>query len=158
MTNNEILKRIRYIFDYDDVKMIEIFAMADHKVHRKQISDWFKNDDHESYVELSDTELALFLNGLIIEKRGRKEDADGNPQSAPQPESELNNNIIFNKIKIALNLKSDDVLDVMQLADFYMSKHELTAFFRRPDHKHYQPCKNQILRNFLKGVQLKYRP
>ena len=61
------------------------------------------------------------------------------------------------KFKIALNLKAEDVLEIMDLAAFGISKHELSAFFRRPGHKHYRACKDQILRNFLKGVQLKYR-
>jgi len=62
------------------------------------------------------------------------------------------------KLKIALNLKAEDVLAIMDLAGFPMSKPELSAFFRRPDHKHYRACQDQILRNFIKGVQHKYRP
>ena len=154
MTNNEILKRLRYTFDYDDLKMMAVFELADQKVTRTQISNWLKNDDADGFVECSDTELAIFLNGFIIEKRGPKEGAE----KPPEPETKLNNNIIFNKLKIALNYKAEDVIAIMNLADFNMSKHELSAFFRRPDHKHYQPCKNQILRNFMNGVQQKYRP
>ena len=152
MTNNDILRRIRYIFDFDDSKMITIFGLADYQVKRGQISDWLKKDDDPSYQECSDTQLAIFLNGLINDKRGKK---DG-PQH--EPEKRLTNNIIFMKLKIALNLKAEDVLEIMDLANLRMSKHELSAFFRRPDHKHYRVCKDQILRNFLKGVQLKYRP
>ena len=66
--------------------------------------------------------------------------------------------MIFMKLKIALNLKAEDVLEVLALADLRISKHELSAFFRKPDNKHYRECKDQILRNFLKGLQLKYRP
>jgi uncharacterized protein YehS (DUF1456 family) len=152
MTNNDILRRIRYIFDFDDSKMIAIFGSADHQVTREQISDWLKKDDDPAYQECSDTLLAIFLNGLINDKRGKKEGLQ------PEPEKRLTNNIIFMKLKIALNLKAEDVLEIMTLADLRMSKHELSAFFRRSDHKHYRDCKNQILRNFLKGLQLKYRP
>ena len=60
-------------------------------------------------------------------------------------------------MKIALNLQAEDMLEVMSSADFRMSKHELSAFFRKPEHKHYRECKDQILRHFLKGVQIKYR-
>jgi uncharacterized protein YehS (DUF1456 family) len=88
---------------------------------------------------------------LINDKRGKKE----GPQ--PDPEQRLTNNIIFRKLKIALDLKAEDVLEIMDLANLRMSKHELSAFFRRPDHKNYRDCKDQILRNFLNGVQLKYR-
>jgi len=152
MTNNDILRRIRYIFDLNDTKMVAIFDLADCKVTREQISDWLKKDDDPAYKACDDTQLAIFLNGLINHKRGKK---DG-PQ--PTPEKKLNNNIIFRKLKIALNLKNEDVLEILQLAELRISKHELSAFFRREDHKHYRVCKDQILRNFLKGVQLKYRP
>jgi uncharacterized protein YehS (DUF1456 family) len=151
MTNNDILRRIRYIFDFDDSKMIAIFGLAEHQVTRGQISDWLKKDDDPACQECSDTQLAIFLNGLINDKRGKKK----GPQ--PEPEKRLTNNIIFMKLKIALNLKAEDVLEIMDLADLHISKHELSAFFRRPGHKHFRDCQNQILRNFLKGMQHKYR-
>jgi len=88
---------------------------------------------------------------LINDKRGKREGAQ------PEPEKLLNNNIIFMKLKIALNLKAEDVLGILELAEFRISKHELSAFFRKPGHKHYRECKDQILRNFLQGMQLKYR-
>ena len=152
MTNNDILRRIRYVFDFNDSKIISIFSLAGLEVTREEISDWMKKDDDAVYKSLSDVQLATFLNGLIVEKRGEK---DG-PQ--PVPEKVLNNNIIFRKLKIALNLQSDDVLNMLALADLKISKHELSAFFRKADHKHYRSCKDQVLRNFLKGVQLKLRP
>lgn len=151
MTNNDILRRIRYIFDVNDSKMISIFAKAGHEVTRKEISDWLKKDDEPTFQNLSDTQLAMFLNGFINEKRGRKDGLQ------PEPEKRLNNNIIFMKLKIALNLKAEDVLAIMALTEFRMSKHELSAFFRKVGHKHYRECKDQILRNFIKGLQLKYR-
>ncbi len=151
MTNNDILRRIRYTFDFDDSKMIAIFGLAGHPVTREQISDWLKKEDDPAYRECSDIQLAIFLNGLINDKRGKKEGAQ------PEPEQQLTNNIIFRKLKIALNLKAEDILEIMGMANLSLSKHELSAFFRRPDHKHYRDCKDQILRKFLKGVQLKYR-
>ncbi len=151
MINNDVLRRIRYIFDFSDSKMMAIFGLADYEVTREQVSDWLKKDDDPAYQECGDTDLAIFLNGLIIDKRGKKE----GPQ--PEPEQSLTNNIVFRKLKIALNLKADDVLEIMDLAEFRISKHELSAFFRKPGHKHYRECKDQILRNFLQGVQLKYR-
>jgi uncharacterized protein YehS (DUF1456 family) len=151
MTNNDILRKIRYTFNFNDSKMITLFALADHNVTREQISDWLKKDDDPAFQKCSDPLLAIFLNGLISYKRGKK---DG-PQ--PEPEKTLTNNIIFRKLKIALDLKAEDVLDIMDLADLHMSKHELSAFFRKSEHKHYRDCKDQILRRFLQGMQLKYR-
>ena len=150
MTNNDILRRIRYTFDFDDAKMIAIFALADHTVTRAQVSEWLKKDDDPEYKSCNDTQFAIFLNGLINKNRGKKEGVQ------PQPEKKLTNNIIFMKLKIAFNLKAEDVLEIMALAEFQISKHELSAFFRKNTHKHYRECKDQILRNFLKGLQLKY--
>ncbi len=151
MNNNDILRRVRYTFDFDDAKMMAIFALADHEVSRGQVSDWLKKDDDPAYKACSDTQLAIFLNGLINDKRGKK---DG-PQ--PEPEQRLNNNIVFMKLKIALNLKAEEVLALLALGGLSISKHELSAFFRRPNHKHYRECKDQVLRYFMKGMQLKHR-
>ncbi len=151
MINNDILRRIRYTFDFNDSKMIELFGLADLKVTREQVSNWLKKDDDPAFQTCSDTELAIFLNGLIIDRRGKKE----GPQ--PRPEKRLTNNIILMKLKIALDLKAEDVLEILNLSDVQISKHELSAFFRKADHKHYRACKDQILRNFLNGMQMKYR-
>lgn len=150
MTNNDIMRRIRYIFDFNDSKMIDIFGLADQLVTRAQISDWLKKDDDPAYQKLNDHQLAIFLNGFINDKRGKKE---GNQ---PLPEKRLNNNIIFRKLKIALNLKDDDILKILNLVEMHISKHELSAFFRNPDQNQYRLCEDQILRNFLHGLQVKY--
>ena len=151
MTNNDILRRLRYTFDFDDSRMIKIFSHVEQTVSREQISDWLKSDEDPDQKRCNDHQMALFLNGLIIENRGKKE--------GPQPvaEKQLTNNLIFIKLKIALNLKAEDVLDLVALAGLSMSKHELSAFFRKPGHKHFRECKDQILRNFLMGLQLKQR-
>jgi uncharacterized protein YehS (DUF1456 family) len=152
MMNNDILRRLRYTFDFDDSKMIAIFNQAEYQVTREQISDWLKKEEDPAYQPCNDTQFATFLNGLINYKRGKLE----GPQ--PVPEDRLTNNIIFRKLRIALNLKTDDVLAILDLAQLRVSKPELSAFFRKPGHKHYRSCKDQILRNFLVGLQIKYRP
>lgn len=152
MTNNYILRRIRYTFRINDSKMVSIFGLADQEVTREQISDWLKKEDDEAYKNCTDTQLSTFLNGFIVDRRGGKEGP------AAPVEKNLNNNIILRKLKIALDLKNEDILEIMKIADLKISKHELSAFFRRPDHKHYRACKDQILRNFITGLQLKYRP
>lgn len=151
MTNNDILRRIRYTFDYSDSKMMELFELADHPVSRTQISDWMKREHEDSFRELTDKNLAIFLNGFIIENRGKK---DG---QTPVPEDRLNNNIILRKLKIALALKSDDIIDMFQLINKKISPHELSAFLRNPKQNQYRPCNDQYLRNFMDGLQKKFR-
>ncbi|MBU1566037.1 MAG: DUF1456 family protein [Proteobacteria bacterium] len=152
MNNNDILRSIRYTLDLGDSKMIGIFKLADYHITREQVCDWLKKDDDPTMKNCTDTELALFLNGLINDRRGKKE--------GPQAEAEkrINNNIVLRKLKIAFDLTGEGMLKIIGLAGLHMSTHELSALFRRPDHKHYRPCKDQILRNFLKGLRIHLRP
>lgn len=152
MNNNDIIRSIRYTFDFGDDKMMELFGMAGLQVTRTQVCEWLKRDEDPDFKAIYDHQLAFFLNGFIIDKRGRK---DG---ELPVAEKKLNNNIVLRKLKIALNLKDDDMLDILQLADFKLSKPELSAFFRKQDQSQYRPCKDQIMRVFLQGLRLKYRP
>ncbi len=151
MTHNDVLKKLRYTFDYNDQEMINLFASGGKIVTRAEVSNWLKKDDDEDYKSLQDIDLAIFLNGFIIDKRGKKDD------TTPVPEKELNNNIVFRKIKIALNLTDDAIIEVFDKAELKVSKSELSALFRKPDHKHYRPCKDQFLRNFLMGLQLQMK-
>ena len=151
MTGNDCLRRIRYILDLDDRKMISVFAEADHAVTREQISARIKKDDDPDYELCTDTVFSLFLNGLINLKRGKKDGAQ------VEPEKRMTNNTVFRKLKIAFNLQAEEILSILALSDLRISKHELSAFFRRTDHKHYRECKDQILRNFLMGMQIKLR-
>lgn len=151
MTNNDIIRQIRYIFDYNDDNMVALFASAGLEATRTQVCDWLKKESDASHIEIKDKELAAFLNGFINDKRGKK---DGPPM---RPEDRLNNNIIFRKLKIALNLTDVEILSIMDLADLRMSKHELSSFFRKPSQRQYRKCNDQFLRNFLYGMQLKYK-
>ena len=151
MTNNDVLRRLRYIFDLSDSAVIGIFGLADLKVSREQISNWLKRDDDPEMVTIKDVQLATFLNGLINELRGKREGEQ------PKPEQNLNNNIILRKLKIALNLQAEDMLALLEGSSVQLSKHELSAFFRKEGHKHYRKCKDQVLRNVLSGLQRVYR-
>jgi len=151
MNNNDILRRIRYSFDFNDTKMMDLFGLGGREATRAEISDWLKKDDDPAFQNLNDKELAVFLNGMIIDKRGQKEG------EIPKPEKRLNNNMVFRKLKIALSLKDEDILNILKLVDIEISKHELSAFFRNPEQPQYRLCKDQILRNFLHGLQVQYR-
>jgi len=150
LTNNDVLRRIRYTFNYNDKQMVEIFALAEQTVTREQVCNWLKKEDDSEYVNCTDLQLAAFLNGFINEKRGKR---DG---EQPLPEKKLTNNIILTKLKIAFALKAEDIIELLKSVDLRISKPELSAFFRKVDHKHYRQCKDQILRNFLQGIQEKY--
>ena len=101
----------------------------------------------------TDEQFERFLNGLIISQRGAKDDNE--------PALELNsgnaNNLMLKKIKIALKLTSDDILDILEEAGVVISNSELSAVLRREGHRNYKPCGDRYIRNFLKGLALRYR-
>ena len=150
MNNNDVLRRLRYTFNFNDKQMVAIFASAGEEVSREQISQWLKKDDDGDFVSLFDTKLAIFLNGFIHEKRGKK------PGAQAIPEKRLSNNIILTKLKIALNLQAEQLISLLETVDFRLSKPELSAFSRKVDHKHYRECKDQVLRNLLQAIDKKY--
>lgn len=150
MINNDLLRRISKIFSLTDEQIIAVFALGQGNVTKEQLAHFYKEKDEADYQEIPDLAFACFLNGLIIEKRGEK---DG-PQ--PVPQNELTNNIIFNKVKIALALKADEVIEILSLAGLILGKYELSAFFRNVNHKHYKTCSDDVLSTFLKGLQMKF--
>lgn len=151
MTNNDILRKIRYAFDLRDQQVIKIFKLAEKEVTREEISCWLKKDTDPDFKNIHDKAFATFLDGFISYKRGKRE----GPQ--PIPEKRLTNNIVLKKLKIALNLKDVDMVEIILLADLNISKHEINNFFRNPSHSKFVLCKDQILRRFLEGMQYKYR-
>jgi len=148
MKNNHILRSLRYTFSLNDARMLQLF---DQKVSTEQINKWLLKEDDEQFEPINDKNLAVFLNMFIEQKRGKKE---GEPTPT---ETQLTNNIILRKLKIALNLKDEDMLQIFALADIKVGKHELSALFRNPNQGQYRECKDQFLRNFLYGLTKKYK-
>ncbi|MGB1263903.1 MAG: DUF1456 family protein [Cognaticolwellia sp.] len=151
MTNNEVLQHIRYIFTLSNAQILEIFQLAQCPKTEAEIHDFFRKNGEPSFARLADNVLASFLDGLIIHCRGAKEGVQA------QLNQSINHNIIFNKVKIALALKADDIITLLDAAELTLSKHELSAFFRKPEHKHYRVCTTDTLLKFFNGLHLKHR-
>jgi uncharacterized protein YehS (DUF1456 family) len=69
----------------------------------------------------------------------------------------MSNNDIIKKLRVALQLKNTDIIEILKLVDFKITESELGAFFRKEDHPNYKPCGDQILRNFLNGLVIHLR-
>lgn len=151
MNNNDILRRVRYIFDFSDQLTLSIFKLGGYEGSKPELATWLAREGEPEFVLCEDEMLARFLNGLIIKNRGSKGD------NTPEPEPVLSNNMVLRKLKIALNLQADDLIEILKLNEFTLSKHELSALFRRPDHKNYRRCQDQLLRNVLDGMEKHYR-
>lgn len=153
MINNDVLRRVRYALELKDPDMIEIFALSDVEISRDELLKLLKKDNEDNFVELSNKLLAQFLDGLIIYRRGKQE----NQAEPPKKPEHLTNNVILKKLRIALEFKEEDMLSTLKLADFELSKGELSSFFRQKGHKHHRECGDQILRNFLQGLTIRFR-
>ena len=69
----------------------------------------------------------------------------------------MTNNDILKKLRVALKLRNEQILEILNLVNFKISPNELSALFRNEDHPNYQPCGDQILRNFLNGLIIHLR-
>jgi energy-coupling factor transporter ATP-binding protein EcfA2 len=69
----------------------------------------------------------------------------------------MTNNDIFKKLRVAHKLRDEDIIKILELVDFRVSKSELNALFQREDHPNYVECGDQILRNFLNGLVIHLR-
>lgn len=154
MTNNDILRRLRYALDISDPAMIKIFKLSEYEIDQSGLTALLKKEDEEGYVDCSDKVMEFFLDGLIVHKRGRRETKQGQVKKSDSP---LTNNTILKKLRIALELKEDDMIGILKLAGVNISGHELTALFRKAGHRNYKECGDQFLRNFLKGLTIRYR-
>ncbi len=154
MTNSDILRSIRYMLDLGDGKVVEIARLADANLEldKADVQAYLKKEDEEGHVECPDPVLAHFLDGLVFHFRGRNEELPQRPVAR-----RVTNNIVLKKLRVAFELKDVDMHAVFAEAGFPVSKPELSALFRQPGHKHYRPCGDQILRNFLKGLTLRFR-
>lgn len=149
MTNNDVLRSIQHVLDLKDATIVDIFKLAEHTIDQPTVSRYTKEPDEENYLELTDNLMTVFLNGLITYRRGKTEDK---PVQTRQIFPQLTNNVIFKKLRIAFDLQEDELIELMSLADYEVSKNELSAVFRKPGHKHYRECSDDFLMGFLVGL------
>lgn len=171
MDNNDILIRLRYALDIKNNDMIKIFKEGGIELSKEDVlkvltkTPESEGDDMDSVLDASENVdhirvdnrmLESFLNGLIVFKRGRQEPKPGQPATPPMS-NEPANNLLLKKVKIALQLTSEDMLELLALAGVTVSKSEMSGILRKHGHKNYSICGDRYARNFLKGLAIKYR-
>jgi uncharacterized protein YehS (DUF1456 family) len=153
MINNDVLRSVRFMLKIDDAKLAAIITLGGgREVSAAELTTFLKREDEAGYVLCDNAVMAHFLDGLIIHRRGRDESAPPRPV-----EKEITNNTVLKKLRVAFELREDDLLSLMAVAGFEVSKPELSALFRSPGHKNFRPCGDQFLRNFLKALTAKVR-
>lgn len=149
MTNNDTLRRLRYALNINDTQVAEIIALTGRATKDEEVCNWLKREDEPGYVDLKDTDLCRFLDGLIISKRGPHPSG-----KAPEPLEFLSSNEVLKKLRIALELKEEGVLAVFKKAEFDVTKAELGSFFRKDGHRNYRKVPEQVLRKFIHGLSI----
>jgi uncharacterized protein YehS (DUF1456 family) len=152
MIHNDVLRSVRYMLDISDGKVADITLLGGLEISKADVISYTKKDEEEGFVHCPDAVLAHFLDGLVIYKRGRDESRPAQPVELP-----VTNNVVLKKLRVAFELKEDDMHAVLKSVDFPVSKPELSALFRKFGHSNYRPCGDQLLRNFLKGLTLRVR-
>jgi uncharacterized protein YehS (DUF1456 family) len=174
MENNDILIRLRYALDIKNTDMVAIFKLGGTEVTKEEVLKILtKSKDSEDYeadnddeliendnqIKCNDTMLESFLNGFITFKRGKQDPKPGQAtETAPSLKTkERVNNLLLKKLKIALALTSEDMIDILAAAGVNITKGELSALLRKEGHKNYKECGDRYARNFLKGLAIRYR-
>lgn len=151
MLTNDIFRRVRYAIDLSDSLTVDLVRQGGQELNREQLQHYLSREEEDGFERCPDVILAAFLNGLVIHRRGARGEV-------PEPEKAIDNNLTLKKLRIAFKLEETELLDMLEGGPVTLSRSELSAFFRKPGHKHYRPCGDQVLRQLLKGLTLKYRP
>ena len=168
MTNNDILIRLRYALDIKDMDMVEIFGLGGIQTTKEEVQEMLSKAKSSSTNEVQDDEyvkkidnitLESFLNGLVRLKRGTQDTKpeDSQKQFLMANDNRNVNNVLLKKVKIALSLTSEDILDILEDTGVNISKSELSAVLRKEGQRNYKECGDRYARNFLKGLASRYR-
>jgi uncharacterized protein YehS (DUF1456 family) len=152
MLNNDVLRSLRYMLDISDAELAELITLGGHATDADTLAAMLKKEDEDGFIACPDELLAHALDGLVYQRRGKDD------SRAPQPlELPISNNLVLKKLRVAFELKEDDMHAIMNSVDCPVSKPEMSALFRKFGHSNYRPCGDQFLRNFLKGLTLRER-
>ena len=153
MTNNDVMKSVRYTLEIKNQDVVQMIKEGGLELSILEVVDILKYEENEGFVECPAETIHAFLDGLILQRRG--------PSDGPAKKfstAMINNNMVLRKLRIAFEMKDTDMIATMKSVGFSVSKGEMSALFRAPTHKHFMPCGDQFLRNFLKGLARKFRP
>jgi uncharacterized protein YehS (DUF1456 family) len=153
MIHNDVMRSVRYMLDISDARVADIVQLTGFQVDKADVVAFLKKEDEAGYRECSDEVIAHFLDGLVIHKRGRDENRPLPPVQLP-----VYNNLVLKRLRVAFELKDDDIIAIMESVGFPITKSELSALFRKEDQRNYRRCGDQFLRHFLKGLTARLRP
>lgn len=152
MIHNDVMRSVRFMLKVDDAAIAAMIALGGGAASVDDVRAFLKREDEPGYRLVDDALMGRFLDGLILHRRGKDENAPPRP-----PEPSASNNAVLKKLRVAFELKEDDLVALLTEVGFEVSRPELSALFRKEGHKNFRPCGDQFLRNFLKGLTERVR-
>lgn len=146
------MRSLRYMLEANNHKINEICQLGGVEVSKNDIHAFMLDEENLNFKKCSDETLAHFLDGVITLRRGKDESRPRVPIELP-----MSNNQVLKKLKVAFEIKEEELLQMITSTGFVFGKSELSSFLRKSDHRNYRPCGDQVLRYFLKGLTLKLR-
>jgi uncharacterized protein YehS (DUF1456 family) len=143
---NKILERITKALYLNVNDIAHIYELAHYPKTKDAIRALLQDERSKKFQEATYEDLGLFLDGLIIKKRGEM-------SSNLEEELALDNNLILKKLRVALNLKTHELVMIFALNDTTLSPSQINALFRKEGHKNYRLCSDKMLFDFLSGLE-----
>ena len=147
MKINDILFKIKTALSLTDKEMQETYSLTGFEMSQERLESILKRHQDKGFSEATYEELGLFLDGLVVLKRGepsKKRDAD--------EVFELTNNLIMKKLRVAMNLKESELVIIFALAEIVLTKRQIGSFFRKEGGKNFKPASDELLMAFIEGL------
>ncbi len=151
MRTNDIFRKITQSLTLGNLQIQQLFALSAIDLNDKEIANLLKTDYQPGFEPMPDYVLLIFLNNLIEQQRGKKNDAE---QEVIEKHAKISNNDVLKKLRIAYNLHEQHVRDALKLATIELTKSDLAALFRKPGHVHFKACDDELVLDFIEGLGL----
>ncbi len=147
MNTNDILYKIQKGLNLSSEDMLKAYDLEAYDMDETHLDALLKRHQEKDYKLCSYEELGVFLDGLVVLKRGPS------PKTSNSDEAvELTNNLILKKLRIALELKEAETEIIFSLGEAELTKQQLASLFRKEGHKNFKECSDELLNAFLDGL------
>ena len=150
MNRNRLILRLRNLLRMSEEDVQRAFELGGSALSPTEIQSLFELEP-DSSLTCTDEHLGQFLDGLILVRRGPR---PGGAKASAESDAPLTNNTVLKKLRIALELKEDNLLEIFERAGVTLKRHEAGSLFRKESHRNFRPCTDELLGSFLTGLTL----
>ena len=147
MQINDILFKLKKALSLTPKEMIKAYALANYEMTQERLESILKRRQDKGYSEATYEELGVFLDGLVLLKRGASDKVATDDESVS-----LSNNLILKKVRVAMELREPELVILFALAEQELSKRQIGALFRKEGTKNFKSCSDELLMAFLEGL------